>query len=319
MHVEISSHQSSLARANQRPSPMADLSNSETGLPETRFTIFSIPKPFHGAADQIQRNAIGSWKQLGAQVDVLLLGNDKGISEAAAELGVGHASDVARNQFGTPRLDSAFAIAQEVAKTPLMVYCNCDVIFLDDFAAAMKRLHQSGPEAFVAFGRRKDVLIEESIDFRDADQVAKLERLVQATGRLDSIVCKEYFVFLRGKFQPLPPFAVGRGNWDNWMIRSSKWKSIPVIDLSNLTTAIHQQHDYSHIGRNRWKCYVSGPEARENQRLAGGRHLISGSTPTWKLTEAGLRPVSLASLNWEFWKESHRFLRLMKNLVFGSC
>lgn len=318
MQIETSTSTS----ASSRPESIVEQSpHSKSGFDqrsrETRFTIFAIPKPFLGDADRIQRNAIRSWKRLVPQAEILLLGDEPGIAEAASELGVEYLAGLKHNEYGTPSLDSAFAIADEFVKTPFLVYCNCDVILLDDFAEAVCRLAATRLTEFVAYGRRKDVPIAENIDLDSPQALRNLMERVRFDGRIDSIVCKEYFVFPRGVYDQIPPFAVGRGNWDNWMIRSAKSRSIPVIDLSEVVTAIHQRHDYSHVGRNRWKCYVSGTEARENQRLAGGRHLISGSTPTWTLTQDGLKPVRFRQLNWAFWKESHRFLRLMKNLVFG--
>jgi hypothetical protein len=296
---------------------VSSIDDSNHAANEVRFTIFSLPKPFVGDSVRIQRNAINSWKRLKPQAEIMLLGDDAGIAEVAAELGVKHVAGVQRNEFGTPRLDAAFAMATKHATTPFLIYCNCDVIFLDDLVEGMNRLAAAGPAPFLGYGRRKDVPISDAIDFDSTDATKQLTKRIRTSGRLDSIVCKEYFVFRCGTFAEIPPFAVGRGNWDNWMIRAAKERSMPVIDLSEIVTAIHQQHDYSHIGRNRWKCYVAGPEALENQRLAGGRHLISGSTPTWKLTRRGLTRVPLSQLNWAFWKDSHRFLRLMKDLVFG--
>jgi hypothetical protein len=51
------------------------------------ISIFSAPKPFiepHIAV--IQRNAIRSWKAIGAEV--ILVGDDAGVAEAAADLSV---------------------------------------------------------------------------------------------------------------------------------------------------------------------------------------------------------------------------------------
>jgi hypothetical protein len=42
------------------------------------ITIFSAPKAFVGAAETSQRNAVWSWKQLGPDVEVLLIGDEDG-------------------------------------------------------------------------------------------------------------------------------------------------------------------------------------------------------------------------------------------------
>ena len=77
------------------------------------ITLFSAPKPFtdpHIAT--IQRNAIKSWTLL-PDVDVILLGDEEGLAEAADELGVKHIPDVARSESGTPLISSMFHLARE--------------------------------------------------------------------------------------------------------------------------------------------------------------------------------------------------------------
>ncbi len=280
-------------------------------------TIFAIPKPFTESTAVIQKNAIRSWKQLRPLVDILLIGDEPGIAEAAEELAVRHARSLRTNERGTPLLSSAFQTAHEMSAAPILVYCNCDVILLPDFARMVERLLNSELDRFVAFGQRTDLRVDRELDFDNPTEMEKLLVDCQQQGEESSIVCKEYFVFNRQLYDPIPDFAVGRGNWDNWMIYSAKRQRLPVVDVTSCVTAIHQSHDYSHFGKSRWQCYVSGNEARENQRLARGRHVISGSTPTWSLEEGGVRKVRLSGLNLKFWLDGLRFVKLTKELVFG--
>lgn len=86
------------------------------------LTLFATPKPFDHETDPIQRNAIESWKRLAPSVDVLLLGDEPGISETAKKMGVRHAAGLKRNQSGTPLLSSAFQMAHEHSAAPLLMY-----------------------------------------------------------------------------------------------------------------------------------------------------------------------------------------------------
>lgn len=287
-------------------------------------TLFTMPKPF-GAnvddsqsdkTDHIQRNAIKSWLQLEPVVEVLLIGNENGIAETAHELGVRHVPDIEFNEHGTPLVSSAFEIARRETVSPLLAYCNCDVILTKDFANTVEALLSDQPhEQFVAFGQRTDLDVESEIDFRDPVQFASLMQNFRSNGVKSSSVCKEYFIFNRDLYQQIPKFAVGRGNWDNWMLYSAKQNRVPVINVSAMITAIHQAHDYSHTDSGRYKCYVSGEEAQENMRLAGGRHLISGSTPTWRMTKNGIKKELPLIINPAFWADVPRFARLMMNLL----
>ena len=57
-------------------------------------TIFSTPKPFTGLNKIIQWNAIKSWKNLGEDYEIILLGNDKGVKEICDELDLIHLHQV---------------------------------------------------------------------------------------------------------------------------------------------------------------------------------------------------------------------------------
>ncbi len=62
------------------------------------LTIFTAPKPFTNPhINLIQRNAIQSWMQL-EDVEVILIGDEPGIPEAAREFGVRNVPDVARDE-----------------------------------------------------------------------------------------------------------------------------------------------------------------------------------------------------------------------------
>ena len=100
------------------------------------ITLFSAPKPFtdpHIA--MIQRNAIKSWTLL-PDVEVILLGEEAGLAEAARELGVKHISNVERNMNGTPLISSMFQLARENSNSDLLCIINADMILMPDFVEA---------------------------------------------------------------------------------------------------------------------------------------------------------------------------------------
>src|SRR5512138_87639 len=100
------------------------------------ITLFSAPKPFtnpHIAT--IQRNAIRSWTLL-PDVDVILLGEETGLAEAARDLNVKHLPHVARNPSGTPLISSMFQLARENSTSDLLCIINADMVLMDDFVKA---------------------------------------------------------------------------------------------------------------------------------------------------------------------------------------
>jgi hypothetical protein len=67
------------------------------------LTIFACPKPFtdpHIAI--IQRNAITSWTLLRPRPEIILFGDEPGVTEICKELGLRHVGEVERNEYGTP-------------------------------------------------------------------------------------------------------------------------------------------------------------------------------------------------------------------------
>ncbi len=252
------------------------------------LTIFAIPKPFRGHFGIIQRNAIQSWVLLRPKCEVILLGDEKGTAEIASELGTRHIPEVERNEYGTPLVSSVFNIAQDNANYEIMCYVNADIILMSDFIKAVQRVTKS---RFLMVGQRWDVELAKLIDFRDPQWETWLHRYVTERGKLHAKSGIDYFVFPRGLYRDIPPFALGRTAWDNWLIYYARSLRVPVIDTTGVIMAIHQNHDYSHHLDGMagiWK----GPEAKNNLKLAGGiRYLFSLDDATHILTRDGLKPA----------------------------
>lgn len=306
------------------PSVTEPLSGTTTQVMPPRLhapvTIFALPKPFAGNAAKstaiAQSNAIESWKRLRPAIDIVLIGDEPGIADYATRASVAHVTEVQRNAHGTPLVSSAFATAHQATTSPVLVYCNADVILNHDFVQSIEQLAgRNSLTNFLAIGQRTDLDVGRAIDFSKQSEVDELFAAARSQGKRSSAVCKEYFVFNRELFAELPDFAVGRGNWDNWIVAHARANRIPVVDLSEQVLAIHQRHDYAHFSGSRMQCYVSGPEARENQRLAGGRNLIRGATCTHRLTKSGVAPLGTLRTIWNFLRDVPRFASLMCKLL----
>jgi hypothetical protein len=276
-------------------------------------TIFSLPKSFNDSTiSRIQSNAIRSWSLLGPQVDVVLLGKDPGISEFAKSNGFRHDGGGECNEFGTPILSDAFSRVRQLSSAPFLMYCNADVILRGEVVAVVNLLqHDSRFQRFLAFGRRIDMRLNRLVNWNDNDDQSSVDQEGRRSGTKGPVVCKEYFLFPRDLFVDIHPFAVGRGNWDNWMVAHAKANRIPVINISQRITALHQKHGYSHVHGSQLRCYVTGEEAINNQRLAGGRNVIRGSSAEWRLTKTDIRPISMSWANPEFWLDLPKFLRML--------
>lgn len=230
------------------------------------LTLFSAPKPFtdpHIAT--IQRNAIQTWLRL-PDVEVILLGEEAGLAQAAAELGVRHLPEVARNASGTPLISSMFELARQHSNSPLLGIVNTDILLLPDLVDSARRV-AAQRERFVLLGRRWDLDVREPIDFAYSWQF-ELRACVRKQGQLHRPAGSDYFIFPRSCYTDIPDFAIGRAGWDNWMIYKARRAGWPVVDATHDVIIVHQQHDYRHLPGG--VPHYTLPETDENIRLAGG-------------------------------------------------
>jgi len=231
------------------------------------ITIFSIPKPFYGSIGIMQKNAIRSWQLLKPTPEIVLFGQDKGVAEAALQLGVSHIPDVKRNGFGTPLIDSVFDTIQSVAKHNVLAYVNTDIILFQNFIHAVEKIPF---REYLIVGRRWDIDIQEEIEF-DSNWEKKISNKLRYSAELHTHWGADYFIFCMRDIWKIPPFAVGRMIWDNWLIYSARKLGMPVIDGTDAITAIHQNHGYSSKLLNEdGKCNWENPEIHYNLELAGG-------------------------------------------------
>lgn len=227
------------------------------------LSFFTIPKPFIGHNGIIQRNAIQSWLTLDCASEVFLLGDDEGVKDVSSKFGIKHISKIVKNRYGTPLISSAFDAVQEVAVYDIICYINADVMLLDDFISGINSVNMP---LFLLTGRRWNLDVYFSIDFSMQDWQSELLDIVKTKGCLFSNLGLDYFVFPKQMNIKLPEFAVGRPGWDNWLVYEIWKKGYPIIDATNAITAIHQNHDYSHIPLSTGKIY-EGPEADSNRKL----------------------------------------------------
>ncbi|MBI3180821.1 MAG: hypothetical protein HYZ28_01620 [Myxococcales bacterium] len=259
------------------------------------LSVFTVPKPFRGHIGLIQRNAVRSWTLLRPACEVLLLGDEEGTSEVAKELGVAHLPEVPRNRHGTPLVNGLFELAQKRAKHPLLAYVNADIVLLGDFTSAVSAVARE-KSCFLIGGQRWDLDVREPLRFEDGWE-EQLRAKVSKEGKLHPVTGIDYFVFPRGLWSEIPPFAVGRTAWDNWLLYGARKAGAPLVDATAAVTAVHQNHDYAHVSGGEAAVW-NGPEAAVNRELSGE----AGATytlldATLLLTPRGLtRPLDRAHL-----------------------
>jgi len=239
----------------------------------------------------IQRNAIKSWTLL-PDVEVILLGEETGLAEAAKELGLKHIPDVVCNEAGVPLISSMLQLVRENSNSDLLCIINADMILMSDFVEAARTVLYGGrvgagssrpvsrPQRnFVLLSQRWDYDISQPIEFTD-NWPDILRSSVLGQNNLHRPAGSDFFLFPKSCYTDIPDFTIGRAGWDNWMIYKARKENWAVIDCTPSIMIVHQNHDYSHLPEG--KPHYEHPETNENVRLAGGqaniRYTILDST-----------------------------------------
>jgi hypothetical protein len=260
------------------------------------ITFFTTPKAFQGHIGIIQTNALTSWSHLNPGPEVLLLGNDEGVSEAAKEF---HFKHLPLETKGIPILNEIFSTAKKAARHQYLCYINSDIILLDDFMPAFEKVRQSFGK-FLMVSSRWNLDIEtiyplelESNRICLKETAIKKHDVYPAGG-------SDFFLFPKDMFNEVPPFLLGRGYWDNWLMYQAKQEGAVLIDVTLDVIAVHQNHDYSHVKGFTKETRALGEickaeEGKRNLQLAGGQKNIynnydadyvlvnNGFTSTWNL------------------------------------
>jgi hypothetical protein len=263
------------------------------------LTLFTAPKSFvnpHIAT--IQRNAIRSWLHLDEDIQVLLIGQEDGLAEAARELDVVHLSHVARNNQNTPLVSSVFALARENSTSPILAYLNADILLLPGFTHIARNVANQ-LENFLVVGQRWDLAVNQELDFAPGWE-SHLTHQLESRGHLHPPGGSDYFIFPRACFTDMQPFAIGRAGWDNWMFYHARQQGWAVVNATASLRVIHQDHDYSHLpgGVPHYRL----PETGENVRLAGGRRVIfTLFDADFELSDGTVKPVILRGK--KLWRE----------------
>ncbi len=258
------------------------------------LTLFTTLKPNRGHVAVIQRNALRSWSLL-PECETIVFGGEAGVAGLAAEVGARHVPKVARNEHGTPLVSDLFAQAERLARHDLLTYVNGDIMLMRDLLEAVEAVRRAGLSRFLMVGKRWNVDLPLTWDFAQVDWEEALRRYVHRRGALYWHWAIDYFVFPRGQWGAIPPFAIGRPVWDNWMLYRAWELGAAIVDATEAVMAVHQNHDYTHVGpRMDQQAVWSGPEAQHNRALAGicGRYQFSIHNATHRLTATGLVPAT---------------------------
>jgi len=251
------------------------------------LTIFSIPKPFIGHSEIIQRNAVQSWLRLEPHCEIILCGDEFGAADIALEYNISHIPDIAKSDYGTPLLSSAFQAVHQKAGNSLICYVNTDIIILNNMIDAVRVLSF---QKYLLLGQRWNLDINDPIDYELPTWEKELREKLANEGELQPPFGSDYFVFPKEVHWVFPEFAVGRPGWDNWIIYRARALKMPVVDATEVAIVIHQNHGYVHVPEGIDSTSFEGPEANINRDLMGGEdYSFNCGDATFRLTRKSLK------------------------------
>ena len=231
------------------------------------ISFFSVPKAFNSSNSHAQRNAIRSWRATHPEAEIVLLGDEHGISEIAKEVKALHVFPVPVSPLGTPMLNFVFQEVNRIARFSVLCYLNADIILTGNLQEIVLRVSL---EQFLITGKRTNLNIDSEIDVTSSKWKEQIESRARETGVLGNDYEMDYFIFKKGAefIDEMPAFAVGRPCWDNWLVYRSRFLKIPVIDATKSITIVHQAHSYAAGVKDRSGRWI-GTESDQNLRLAG--------------------------------------------------
>lgn len=242
------------------------------------ITFATTPKKFEEEFDVVQYNAIKSWLLLEPKPEIIIIAEDNSIKNKIYEnfrdsiKHIKFIDNIKKNKYGTPIIGDIFGRVQEKSTFDIICYLNADIIltqqFMENIVLCLKEIikkFKNKINNFLIIGKRTDLLIEKKLEF-NADWGKEMLIRARKSGKtlLSGI---DYFIFPINLFKKIPPFNLGRGEWDNWLVFDAIKKNTLVIDITKSTIVIHQSHSYKHhpLG-NEVAGY--GPEEKENQEYA---------------------------------------------------
>lgn len=277
------------------------------------ITFLSSPKAFSGNLYKNQLNAIQSWINVHPNSEVILYGNSPGCKEVCAMLGITHVDQIECSPSGVPYFDAIVGHAQKYALYDIQVYLNCDILLTEAILDAIRMVHFP---RFLMLGQRIDLGVKANITFQKDNWHLYIESLIRnGDAKLHAPSGMDYFIFPRGLWEGIKPLVIGRTGYDSALVAFCLRQSIPVIDATYAIPAVHQHHDYNHLG-GRAKEVTLGSDARNNSRF----HKVEHSPPsvidaTWQIYNGQLIRNNTRG---DYLRHFESFLRYKKNSIYLS-
>jgi len=216
------------------------------------ITIFTVPLPFLGSDKDNQCNAIKSWTLLNPRPEIILIGDESGVSEFAAENDIRHSPNIGYTVDGHISIASMFEIGQREASYDIVALVDSDIILMNDFLDTVSLYKDT--QKFLLGGYRRAIQIGSPLTFLPGWQQELKTRVTQHGHKFskNAGAGSDYAVFRKGLFVDVPDFSLGLGHWDGWRMWYALQQGCELVDCTERVFAVHQNHPW-----RVWRCEAS--------------------------------------------------------------
>ena len=252
------------------------------------LTFLCSPKPFVAESAWNQLNALRSWRAIHPNVEIIIFGVPTGAVEAVAKINTVIVPEIECSPTGAPSFNAMADYARQHGRYDLQVYVNADILFDQTLLTTMAAARQKFTAEFLVVGERLDLVQGVQLDTRLSDWSGRILPIVkQDELRLHGPTGTDYFGFVRGLWQDMPPVFMGRALCDQALLHYCFGRRIEVIDSTLATVAIHQYHDYQHVTGGFNQVFEG-----EDKAVMMQAHDLRHSLPTladasWRFDEKG--------------------------------
>eukprot|EP00164_Ancoracysta_twista_P002306 GFYU01003049.1.p1 GENE.GFYU01003049.1~~GFYU01003049.1.p1 ORF type:complete len:879 (-),score=272.82 GFYU01003049.1:89-2725(-) len=288
-------------RGSERQNDVVEIPVSGTSSDSAPpFTIITLAKKFAYPYNVTQSNAINSWKHLKCKPQIVVIGVDYGVADAAKELGVDHINqDPKRSWYEAPLLKDMLDEGEAMARSDHILLINADIILPQSFCQVFHQILADYPDqTYLLTGVRYNIQVLEPVDY---DELERTGQWFEGAERFWSSA-QDYFGYVKGTLKPDPQLSL-LFSWDNWIITWAIQEFSVVIDATDVVVAVHQDHSYTHQSAGKKNIEYFSRERTENRDIAlsschEGRFLpVECSTHAAKWCEDNHKKVCLTRIN----------------------
>lgn len=207
------------------------------------LTLYSTFRPFYTEHTTVhQRDAIRSWLLLKPKPQILIVGEDDSTKSVCEEFDL-EIIESEFSEYGTPFLEPMMRNAEKHAKHDIMLLVSGDIVLYQETMIAAEALPKQ-LDMFCACIEKTDCRVNSPpIDF-NSNWVERTKNLNRKTVSTSG----DFFMHPKGfldALPPMPPFVIGRGMCDSWLLYFSKQAGF-LVDMTQAVSMYHVKHGHKH-------------------------------------------------------------------------